>query len=782
MGISQQTETDRGQASAADQENCLNEVLDGVVARMGSIVRAEIDTAYEDPFVHEIVRSPTEDYLVLIEDGELRIFNKASGVEAAITGDISAYLAHTGEARKAFQAVTVGDTTFLLNRQVEVAMDSTLSPVRDNRAIAHFKAGNYKTTYTLTIGIGVTAASTTYTTPDNSSAANEEYIKTDYLAEQFRASLVSTVFPALVTAGYTPWATARVGSTLVIEGPSGVSFDILTTDGMGDKQFISFVDNVKTLADLPAKGINNFQVSVADNGTEQSSKYFLKYVGATNTGRWEEVVAPGTEIEIDPETMPHVLTNTGLNTFTVAEADWGDRLAGDGEYTALDPSFIGNTIGSLQFIGGRLAAVSEYEMALSRSRNAYVFFPDTVQTKLDTAPVDYDVSNGSTTAISHSVVAGGKLQFWGNGQQTYLDSGQDPIREDTTEILPLANYEFDGEVAPEPLGLNALLFGTAIGRWSKITEVYFRQGRPEGEIEISAHVPRLLEGVMRNIAVGEASKKSAFLTSGADTTAYLYQWYNQGQERVQSAWNKWTFPAASQVLWSSIRGSTMWLLLKWPTGCTLEYVILDSIGDEQGQAFPLRLDHRLSEADASYSSGTFTINLPYQVPSDKRSRFVAVERTDVADESVRGRDLEVAWTDDDTVTIASDNADLEFFFGAKVRSSRRMSRFYARDRQDLVIPHDRLLIKSIMVSHKDTVQYDVIVTTLEEAQEPQTYVSRMVGDPLVTNAEVPVRSGKFKATVGQETENVEIDLVNDTVFPSIWTGQKINYELTERAA
>ncbi|UIY29180.1 hypothetical protein LZK73_21850 [Neorhizobium galegae] len=118
--------------------------------------------------------------------------------------------------------------------------------------------------------------------------------------------------------------------------------------------------------------------------------------------------------------MPHLLVNTGLNAFEVKQATWGTRVAGDGQYTSVDPSFVGYPIRSLQFISGRLAAISEFNTILSRSRNAYVFFPDTAQTNLDTAPVDYDASNGSSTLIEYAVVAGGKLQFWGDGQQTYL--------------------------------------------------------------------------------------------------------------------------------------------------------------------------------------------------------------------------------------------------------------------------------------------------------------------------------------------------------------------------
>jgi hypothetical protein len=780
QGISQQEDSSRGTANAKDQENCLNEVLDGAVSRMGTIVKANLATDYSEPFVHEINRNANEQYVVLVEGGALQIVNKVNGNVASITGSIAAYLAHTGDARKAFQAVTIGDTTFLLNRQVEVEMDSTKSAARPNQAICHFKAGGYKVTYTLKITVGSNTYTATFTTPNNSESNNAQYIVTDYLATQFETVLNATTFPAMVLAGDTGFSVTRIGSVLVISRSTSGAFDISTTDGVGDTQFISFKDNVKKITDLPAKCVDGYQVSVAGDGSAESSKYFLKFSGGEHTGRWSEVVAPDTFTDLKASTMPHLLVNTGLDTFEVKAGTWGKRLAGDGDLTAQDPSFVGTTINSLQFIGGRLGMVTSYEMTLSRSRNAYVYFPDTVQTNLDTAPVDYDVSNGSSTDITHSVAAGGKLQFWGDLQQTYLDSGQDPIREDTTEVLPLANYEFDGETSPKTVGLSSLVFGTAVGRWAKLVEVYFRQGRPDGEIEITAHVPQLLEGKVRHIGVGEASKKTFVLTKGSDNLAYLYQWYNQGNERVQSAWNKWRFEVPSKVLWASIQGATAWFLFKWPSGCTLEYVILDRHGDETDQTLPLRLDHRVSEADATYGAGKFTIALPYQVPSAKRANFKAVERTDILDVSQRGRELPFTWVNDSTVEIVSDNEDLEFFFGSIPVARRTFSTFLARDREDQPVLHDRLLVKKIVVGHYRTVEYSAIVRLNGEVRTTQTYRSRLVADPSVTNNEVAIKDGSFAIDVGEVTEEVEVELVNDTVFPAVWRSAKYLYDLTVR--
>lgn len=782
QGISQQAEISRGTASAADQENCLNEVLDGAVSRMGSVVISTFNASYTDPFIHEIIRNESEKYVVLIEGGNLRIFNRITGVEATITGSISSYLVQSGSARRSFQAVTVGDTTFLLNRTKVVAMGTTKSAKRPNQGCVYFRAGGYLVTYKLTLVVNGTAYNTSYTTPDNSTAANAAFITTDHVATEFMDALTTTVFPAISAGGGGTFTADRYGSTIVINGPAAATLDIRTSDGVGETHMKSFTDSVKTIADLPARCKDGYQVSVSPNAGANKERYFLEYDGGSDTGRWGEVVAPDVVLGVNASTMPHLLVNTGLNAFTVQAASWGSRVSGDGVYTSVDPSFIGYPIRSIQFISGRLAATSEFNMSLSRSRNAYVFHPDTAQTTLDTDPIDYDISNGSSTLIEYSVVAGGKLQFWGDGQQTYLDSGQDAIKESTTEVIPMANYEYDGNYPPRPMGMSSLVFGTTIGRWSKITEVFLRQGVPQGEIAVTDHVPRLLDGRIRGIAPGSAAGKSFYLTENSLKTAYLYQSYNQGQERVQSSWNRWTFDTPSRILWVGIDRDTAYFLFQWVGKVSLETVKLNAVGDEENERLPLRLDHRVSEAGSVFASGYYTVTLPYPVPTDMQQNFVCLERDDILGVSQRGRPIQLEWVNGTTVKVLSSVASKKFYIGTIPVSKRRFSRFFARDRNDQPIIHDKLTILKGKVAHKDTTEYDVNVYKRDGSVATQTFIGRVLGDQTITNADVPIKTGSFPFSVNSEAEDAEIELVNKTPFGSTWTAIKYVYELTQRTA
>lgn len=782
QGISQQAEVSRGTASAEDQWNCLNDVLDGVVSRMGSVVLASHLAQYSDPFCHLIEREEDEAYLVVIEGTSLRVFNVVSGVECSVSGDIAAYLSHTGISRKAFSAVTVEDTTFLANRRRTTAMSSVKTPARANEAIAYFKAGHYSTTYTLTLIIpGYGTFTSSYETPDNSVPENAQFIDTTALAEQFRQSFNTTIKPDLDAAGYTGFSIERSGSTLKISAPATTNYQVDTSDGQGDRQFVSFHDKVRTFTDLPARCFSGYKVAVAGSTTGMEDDYYLQFVGNPSSGVWEEITKPDTPDTIDPATMPHVLVNVGVNQFTVAPATWGKRLAGDGVDTSKDPNFIGKPIIDLQFIYGRLAVETLGQVMLSKAANAYVFFPDTAQTKLDSDPIGYNISNGSVTILKRSVVAGGKLQLWAGNSQMTVDSGQEALREDTTDIRPMSNYRYDGEVSPQALGLSSVVFGSGLGRWNRLMEVFFRAGQADGQIEITAHCPRLIEGRLRHVGAAEDAAKVVVLATEHPTRAYLYEWFNNGQDRVQSAWNKWSMPACQKIIWADVIGDKMYVLLRWDTRCTIEVVTLDGEGDELSQELPLRLDHRISETGHTRDGeGYYVLDLPYEVASDRRDDFQCVERLNVADFSQRGRPRQFEWVSPSQVRVLDNRDGLAFHFGRVPVARRKLSKFHLQDDKGPVLP-DRLQIANIKVGHNKTVEYDVEVTRHGGELVTQYYRSRVLGDPSVTNAQVKRATDSFTASIGEESQSVDIELVNRSVFPCAWTSMEYAVNFAKRS-
>ena len=177
QGVSQQSPTVRFPGQCEEQNNALPSVTEGLTKRPPARLIKKLGSVAEaGDFVHFINRSDTERYVVTLQNrtrgdnrGVVRAFNLATGNEATIEGVTggyaydSDYLVNTtaADAHKNFKALTVGDSTFLLNTTKVVAAGSQLSDAANNsKALAYVKQGDYSKKYGLSFrGIGGSATS-----------------------------------------------------------------------------------------------------------------------------------------------------------------------------------------------------------------------------------------------------------------------------------------------------------------------------------------------------------------------------------------------------------------------------------------------------------------------------------------------------------------------------------------------------------------------------------------------------------------------------------------------
>lgn len=780
QGVSQQAIHSRAKSSAEAQVNCLNSVLDGVVSRFGSSVLGVTSTKFSKPFDHEIKRSEAEHYVVFIENGDLEIYNLADGTKATVTGDISSYLANGKDGYLAYDAVTVEDNTFIVNRDKLVAMSASVSPTRANNAMAHFRSGNYKTTYAMTVTVGGTPHTISYETPDNSVEVNAKYIATNQLAKSFEDEINNVLIPNLDAAGHTGFSVTRDGSVLTIHGAAN-SFSISTEDGIGGKAFISFSDHVRKFSDLPKGGLDGYEVRVSGDSKSADDDYYLKYEGDSNSGAWRERLAPGTITSLDAATMPHRLINTGLNTFTVSPAPWGERLAGDGTLNAVDPGFVGRKVLDINYISGRLALSTEATTSLSKAKNSFVFFPDTVQTILASAPIDFEISNGKVTITSRTIVVSEKLQLWADRVQVILDSGNDRMQEDTIDPKPITSFKFDGMVAPLAVGSDSLIFASGSNKHTLVTQVFLRNSRPFGQIKLNAHCPRYLPGRARLLKADGDYGMLALLTNSETDKVYTYQWHNQGDERVQSAWNEWEFKTPISVPWVTIDEGVMYLMCQWETNCTLERIELDTVGPEPEATFPLRLDHRVVSDPSDYSAvtGKHTFILPFEINSANFHNFRCYQTNNIDDASRRGRELEIVIQPDGvTVDVSSWDVAVEFSLGVIPMSSHRPSELVMKTDRGVVYS-ERLLVAEVFLGYANTSSFSVNTHFLDRVDR-QHYSPRILGDTDYTNLDVPRKTGFMRIPIAEEANKFFIELINDTPLVSQWESLEYSYRITKR--
>ncbi len=123
-GVSQQAPNLRRTSQLEAQENCFSSITDGVLPRPPTEHLARISASVTgNAFVHTINRDSEERFVVIIKNGSIEVYD-LDGVQQTVTYPAgTGYLAVT-DAKQQFEAYTVKDYTFILNKTVTAASTS----------------------------------------------------------------------------------------------------------------------------------------------------------------------------------------------------------------------------------------------------------------------------------------------------------------------------------------------------------------------------------------------------------------------------------------------------------------------------------------------------------------------------------------------------------------------------------------------------------------------------------------------------------------------------------
>ena len=165
QGVSQQPNSARFAGQCEEQENALSSVAEGLKKRpntrhVARLIQTAID---ENSFVHFINRSDAEKYVVIHDGSKIQAWNMSTGNEATINDTTGGYATtshaylNTTTPRVDIEALTIADTTLLLNKDITVAVDSnSKTPELDKQAFVFVKQPDYGKNYTVEFGEGDT--------------------------------------------------------------------------------------------------------------------------------------------------------------------------------------------------------------------------------------------------------------------------------------------------------------------------------------------------------------------------------------------------------------------------------------------------------------------------------------------------------------------------------------------------------------------------------------------------------------------------------------------------
>ena len=540
------------------------------------------------------------EYVINItQSGNIRVWDATNGVpqivniggtidstDGSVTGgstDIGATLAYAVNTdSKDIGFTTILDTTIINNRTISPRMSSVVEPV--NHCEGNYYA--YVAVNTLAYGQNYTfdieqksdaededPMSVSYRTP---TTGNEETSIKDVLETEVTdppdtdnpgGGLVPQLQALMREDGSTPFFNIciRIGNGIYMETDlqfsintsEGQLFDIMAvsvdepaTDAIGQRRYAS----VQTVAQLPLECRHNMVLKIKNSIAEEDD-YYVKFLGnqeVDGEGVWEETVEPGTYNQFQADVMPHVIrrgpeTTPGVFTFVVSTIPWEPRLVGD-ELTNPLPSFINREdpdndfgrppIQRVLFYRNRLAMLAGENILMSRPGDYFNFFSVSALNVSVSDPIDTAATSQYSSLLLDGIVVNSGLVLFSEFQQFLLTTDSDLLSSQTVKISSLASYDFNPKTNPFSMG-NTLGFFSTAGINSRLYEMYeiFREGEPD-IIEQSKIINRRLPADLTLIA---DSKENGLIMSSdlGSSDIWCYRYFNQGRERLQSAWFRW---------------------------------------------------------------------------------------------------------------------------------------------------------------------------------------------------------------------------------------------------
>lgn len=286
---------------------------------------------------------------------------------------------------------------------------------------------------------------------------------------------------------------------------------------------------------------------------------------ATSTTDWPwytRLATPFANSRFDKTSMPIRIRNTGKDTFVVEQIPWTDRLSGNPALNPV-PTFVGKKITDLALHRGRLWIAAGEQLVGSRTNDLFNFWIDDYQVLRDDDPVDITIGTGKVSIISHLVSFAKALVVFTDTDQQFEVRGEPIISPTNVALLPTTNY---GSAACKPVTTNRQLYAPVTkGTATQVHEYFYDE---QAANNISVDIAATVEGWMPpNIQQIVASKTGdvLFLRSnfnGHTTSIYLNFMLWNGNEKAQSAWNKWTFEEDSIIQSIQVFNDYLYILFK----------------------------------------------------------------------------------------------------------------------------------------------------------------------------------------------------------------------------
>jgi hypothetical protein len=508
----------------------------------------------------------------------------------------------------------------------------------------------------------------------------------------------------------------------------------------------------------------------------QNDTAFVSYYVMGDGQVWNETVAPGLQNALDELTMPWALVRQSDGTFTFAPFSWKPRRVGDDE-TNPKPPFAGRTIRDIFFYQNRLGLAVDDGVVFSAAGDLGDFWRRTVLDYIDSDGLAASAASTDVAIIDYALPFADGVMLFSRQKQMSLTNGDSGLSAHSIAIQPVTSYVMATGVRPAAIGEQAHFLSEARG-FAAVQEYTRLAGNdPLEAADITAHVPHLIpKGASRIIPLPDLDALVILVGNAAATeqrrTAYVYQFFWDGDKKLLSAWRIWDFGDAEPITGAYESGNLM-LVMKRPDGTFLERIDLSPEAFSANQDNPIYLDRQVSVM-GSYNSGTdrTTFSLGYAPTQDT---FRLVRGNDTATpESI----IDVTgYVFSGTAVSVPGNETGHVTAGQNYTSKVVLSEQFPLDWQNRPLTLGRLQLHSFTVNLVDTAYlraevypYGAAAAALEPGlKSVMEFSPRTLWSPSAAIGERHYLSAPFTFSVAGRSTDARIELINDTPFDSTIT-------------
>jgi hypothetical protein len=778
-GVSQQSPSVRQPAQCEEQENASSSIVDGLHKRPPTNFLAKLssDPVEGNPFLCTINRDSDEKYVLAINNGTVRVWDLLGNeklVRMATSGQSTQYLSSKNPAADLY-AITMADTTFILNKKVKVRRDYGGTVKKVSFTFIGFAPEGrlLRARYSIRV-CGAT--------PSYEAIAP---ISGDGLATYFEGQL-----KASFTSQYT---VTRVGDTVSVEATSqtyplyGLRAECLAcwledsgADWVEEDRITIDANNFTSLTfstygaykNLPATGDANTTYRITGDADNQWTTYYCRWI----SGSYVESVGTSMANAFDPATLPQMLQRTADGSFLLTQGEWDIRLVGD-ETTNAPPSFVDTTISDMFFFRNRLGFLARDNVIFSRAGDFFNFWRETATQILDSDPIDVSASHIKVSDLKHAIPFNKNLLLFSELTQFTLTASTDALTPKTAAIHPSTEFECSKRVKPAAVGSNTY-FVIEKGDYAAIRE-YFTSPYTNtyDASDVTAHVPKYLPGNVTKLATSSNYDILVAQSGNTPNELYVYKFYWSGDEKLQSSWSKWPLKENTRIHNIDFMGTKLFILLSKPDGLYIEYIDIQEALTEDDLPFQVLLDRKVKLTgtyDAVRNSTTWT--LPY-AESDVRVVLGGKKGG-----LWRGAKLNTtSQPTPNTVTAPGDYSYVHAYIGVPYKMRYRFSPQYVRDGNNQTISGAKCKIRNFRVIYNKSGAFRVEVTPEARPTTVNHFTGVILGKMESVLGEVAISSGTFQFPVFTDGVTATIELINDSHLPSFFQSAEWDGFLVERS-